>query len=534
MLCYGQRRDNPLPICAIYARVSTDHQGDSVEHQISLMTAYAQTQGPDWVIDERFIYRDDGKSGTSIVRREAVKRLIADARKGLFDVVLFKGISRFSRDIVDAVNMLRALRSARVRVISYEESYDSEQGDNDLIFQIHASVAEHEAKKIGIRTKLGHREAAKRGRWPKGVPPYGYMIDPKTKKLVPHPDQAPIIKQIFDMYVNKGVGMVTIAHYLNEHGIKTSTNRMWTQATLRPILTNEVYLGRIVYGKRRREKEFDPETSQSKAKIRLNDEDDIIRVDGTHPALIDEQTFHLAQQIIKSRRKGKAGGALYLLSGILRCSVCGDSMIAHVSYKTRVNGERIKTLRYACIRRRTLGSSVCNGREVLARIVEPLVLQQIRDELNSVEFTQLRSVIMSNLKQESNDEELLESVTRQIEDIEAQIVNANMKNAKGIIDDKTLSLMLRRLNDDKDKLEDLRLDLLARMRDNKENEKEVDAFIRAVRRFKKLDKINDENRSEANFILRQLVEYIVLDDDNHPIIEFKFNIANNQPVTEGI
>lgn len=513
-----------MPICAIYARVSTDHQGDSVDNQVSLMTAYAQHQGSDWVIDDRFIYRDDGKSGTSIVDREAVIKLVSDAQDGMFNVVLFKGISRFARDIVDAVNMLRALRSVKVRIISYEENFDSQQGDSDLIFQIHASVAEHESKKIGIRTKLGHRETAKRGRWAKGRPPFGYVIDSRTKKLVPHPDQAPVVKLVFDMYVNKGIGMVSIARYLNEHGIKTNFDGLWSQVTVRLLLRNEVYLGRIAYGIRRNDIEYDRKTHERKTVVSRNNDEDIIRVDGAHPELVDEYTYYLAQEISKSRRVNRTGGELYMLSGILKCANCGTGMISHTQNRKRADGRRVHELRYDCGKRRKYGKEQCDGSGYQAKYIEPLVLNNLKKELTSVDLTQLRNVVMLNLNGQSTNSEVLDSTTRQIKEIESQLINANMKNSKGIIDDKSLSVIMRELNIDKEKLEKFQVQLIAKIRNDDESEKQVDVFIRAIYRFLKLDKIDDDNRAEANAILRQLVDYIVVDDNKKVICKLKFNI----------
>jgi site-specific DNA recombinase len=512
-----------VPTCAIYARVSTDHQGDSVDHQISLMTAFAKQKGSDWIVDERFIYRDDGKSGTSIIYRPAVQRLIADAEKGFFDVVLFKGISRFARDIVDAVSMMRVLRSLNIRVVSFEEGFDSEQGDSEFLFNLHASLAEYESKKIGLRVKIGHIETAKRGQWAKGRAPFGYVINRKTKKLEPHPEQAPIVRMIFDMYVNQGYGMYSIAKYLNEHGIATNFGQKWTQVTIRLLLRNEVYIGRIIYGLRRHEKKYKPGSNAPITKVQMNDRENVIIVDNAHEPLVDKYTFRRAQEITKSRRIDRTDRGVHMLSGILRCPKCEVKMISHATSRKRADGTRYETMAYACRNRRKYGPEVCDAPNINGKKIERLVIQHLEDTFKNMDIEQLREIILDNLNLAANPIEILGITEKKIEDIEAQLVNANMKNMQGIMDDKTLATITKRLNAEKEKLEKLRIEIMSNMDDKQETEEQVDIFLRAVERFKRLEKIDDDNRVEARRILEEILDWVMYKDEEL-IVKFHFDI----------
>lgn len=527
-----------MPTCAIYARVSTDHQGDSVDHQISLLKAVARQYGSDWNVDDRFVYRDDGKSGTSIVHRHAMQRLLKDAERGLFSVVMFKGISRFARDVVDAVSMLRILRSLNVRVISFEESYDSSKsGDDDFIFTIHASVAEQESKKIGVRTKLGLREVAKKGQWPKGRAPYGFVIDPETKHLKPHPEQARVVQMVFDMYVNKGMGMVSIAKYLNAHNIRPNIKPHWSQVTVRLLLLNEAYIGRIVYGKRKIVKKYNPDNPSKPKTVNIINRhgEDVIVVDNAHPAIVDEFTFYAAQAIIKSRRKVRKRGDVHLLSGILKCSKCGDGMINNIRTRYLANRERKSYRYYCCTNRRKYGTTVCDGRTFPAAKIESAVLKGLRKMFNNLTLEEIRAQVMDDVRPtKMNPSDLLEHVERELEEIQRQIINANMKNTKGIIDDKTLSMILQELVSQQKELEDKRLELVAKMNDESDEEKQVDEFIRAVERFKRLDKVTEDNKTEAHLILSQIIKSIVVTDEGKPRVKLRYNVKpKNQPINQG-
>lgn len=519
-----------MPTCAIYARVSTDHQGDSVDHQITLMTAYAQSKGPDWTIDERHVYRDDGKSGTSIVHRTAVQRMIKHAEQKMFDVILFKGISRFARDIVDAVQMLRVLRSAGIRVISFEEGYDSGQGDSDLIFQIHASVAEHESKKIGLRTKLGHRETAKRGKWAKGRPPFGYLIG-ENKKLQLHPDQAPIVKQIYDMYVNQGCGMFSIAKYLNEHGIKTNFNQLWSQVTIRLLLQNEVYMGKIVYGIRRHEKKYVNGETEPTIVITRNKDEDIISVENAHATIVDEMTWRQAQEITKSRRVNRTGGETHLLSGILKCPNCGTSTVSHSSSRILKDGTKREYRFYKCGKRRKFGTAACSFHGIESESIEEEVIGTLNNEFEEYrnKIEDLRDIIMNNVQSKFDPVEVVRVLQRQIDDVDSQIVNANLKNAKGIINDSAFSIIVRELNNEKEKLENALIELSGQLMDKKEIEQQIDLFISYVNKFINLDKITNKNKFEARAILSQILEYVKI-KNGEPVIKLRFDIRTVESI----
>lgn len=141
-----------MPTCAINARVSDESllKGESIEHIISLCQEVARRRsietGEPWIVTHALTYVDGGITGTSLVKRAEVQRLLRDARVRKFDVVQFKGISRFARDTVDALVMLRSLLACGVRVVSMEENFDSQRDHAEFVFTIHSALARAESE----------------------------------------------------------------------------------------------------------------------------------------------------------------------------------------------------------------------------------------------------------------------------------------------------------------------------------------------------------------------------------------------------
>ncbi|GMA56456.1 hypothetical protein GCM10025858_09590 [Alicyclobacillus sacchari] len=260
-------------VCAIYARVSDESQvhGDSLDHQIAYAREYARRRASDaeevWVVPDELVYVDEGITGLSMVKRPAVLRLLEDARHGRFDVLLCKGISRFARDTVDALTMLRSLIACGVQVISIEENFDSHRDRAEFVFTIHSALAQAESEKTSVRVRLGAMQKARSGRW-NGRPPDGYRLNRETQRLEIDDEQALVIRQIFAMYL-AGFGCRAIAERLNQQGIVTANGKLWSQRRIARILQNPVYCGEIVYGRRTKRMRFRQGSRASSNAVRI-------------------------------------------------------------------------------------------------------------------------------------------------------------------------------------------------------------------------------------------------------------------------
>jgi site-specific DNA recombinase len=387
-----------VPICAIYARVSDEVQtrGESVDHQISFMREYARRRseesGETWETPEHLVYRDDGVTGTSMLKRANVLRLIEDAKQGVFDIVLFKGISRFARNTIDALLMLQTLKTCGVRVISFEENFDSLRDHTELIFTMHSAVAQYESEKTGIRVRIGNFEKARAGKWC-GAVPDGYRLDPDTKRLRVDPVRKWLIQRIFGEYL-AGKGFWSIAKDLNRDGILTKKGTPFSAKRIREIILNPVYAGDVVYGRREQKlvlpKDGDFLTRKKRTTYTANPTH-VAVCKNAHPAIIPRQLFERCQDLVRKRKMSPGRrGTVYLLSGFLYCA-CGSPMWG------KRNQDR---LYYVCKQRRSLPVS-CDLPSVRAEPLESLIFCHLKKELREHALhKELRTFLTNHHKEE--------------------------------------------------------------------------------------------------------------------------------------
>ncbi|GMA65304.1 recombinase family protein [Alicyclobacillus fastidiosus] len=373
-----------MPTCAIYARVSDESQlkGESIEHQISFCQEIARRRsietGEPWIVADALTYVDEGITGTSLVKRAEVQRLVRDARERKFDVVMFKGISRFARDTVDALVMLRTLLACGVRVVSIEENFDSQRDNAEFVFTIHSALAQAESEKTAVRVRMGAMQKAREGKW-NGPAPDGYILNPETKRLEIDPTYAPVIREIFSLYVN-GYGVRKVSSILNENGQRTKRGYLWTQRAIARILTNPVYVGDVAYGRRERKLVMPSEEdllARRKMTIWTKNTEQVIVCRDAHPPIVDRETFDKAAVLMAKRRTnpGRSGDLQLLSKGLLKCR-CGSSMVVH--YNTR--GTRY----YRCASQAERGRGFCNQPFIRADDVEALILDRVRADVADV------------------------------------------------------------------------------------------------------------------------------------------------------
>jgi len=320
-----------------------------------------------------------------MMNRPEVQRMLADARAGKFDAILFTAISRFSRDMSDAFSMKKRLeKTYGIRIISIEEGYDSaiEGRNEEMVFTVHAMMAAHKSQEMSKAIRRGLRQSAKRGRHIGNVTPFGYL---KTveKKLIPDPKSAPVVRDIFSMYLS-GMGSKTIAETLNARGIPTTSSMrckrdtLWQASTINVILHNEVYVGTIVAHKRTivQDLEYSRRTDSNVKRLQLRDEDDWVVIPHAHEPLIEESVFERTQDLfaLKTRNKGIKRNT-NLLAGLMNCATCGGRMIVTGSNK-RKSGKVYKYV--VCSKTRRISKSACENHSItkygdlLEAILEPL------------------------------------------------------------------------------------------------------------------------------------------------------------------
>ncbi len=193
-------------------------------------------------LDMYGLYVDEGISGKSLKKRENFNRMIEDAKKGLFTKILVKDISRFARNTLDFLGVIRELK--RHNVIIEFVTYNMTTMDSEFTLTILAAVAQEESAGLSRRVKFGKKQGAKNGRVPSSV--YGYdRVDKFT--LTPNSAEAAVVKRIFELYANCQTSSLQIARLLNEECVPTKRGgeNRWSQTVICGILKNPLYIGEV-------------------------------------------------------------------------------------------------------------------------------------------------------------------------------------------------------------------------------------------------------------------------------------------------
>lgn len=374
-----------------YTRVSTTMQidGYSLDAQKARMKAFADYNEYE-IAGE---YEDAGKSGKSIEGRADFNRMMDDIKSnkdGVAFVLVFK-LSRFGRNAADVLSTLQIMQDFGVNLICVEDGIDSSKDAGKLMISVLSAVAEIERENIRVQTMEGRIQKAREGRWNGGFAPYGYQL--VSGNLEINEEEAVAIRVIFEQYVNTDIGANGIAKYLENHGIKkmqrqNGKNPLFDAHLIRLILKNPVYCGKIAYGRRRTEK-----VHGTRNEYQLVEQDNYLIVDGKHDAIVSDDVWQAAQVKLLSQakkyehvNKGKEEHT-HLLSGIVKCPVCGAGMYGNKSIKRKKDGTKYKDFYYyGCKHRSMTRGHKCDYKK------------QIREELLDDAVTEVIVKLVSNSK----------------------------------------------------------------------------------------------------------------------------------------
>lgn len=341
-----------------YTRVSTAMQidGYSLDAQKSRMKAFAEYNDYEIVRE----YEDAGKSGKSIEGRVQFSQMMDDIKEGkdgVSYVLVFK-LSRFGRNAADVLSTLQIMQDFGVNLICVEDGIDSSKDAGKLMISVLSAVAEIERENIRVQTMEGRIQKAREGKWNGGFAPYGYQL--VDGKLEINEEEAVAIRVIFDQYVNTNIGSNGIAKYLENHGIRkiqrqNGKNPLFDAHLVRLILRNPVYCGKIAYGRRRTEK-----VHGTRNDYHLVEQENYLLVDGLHEAIVSEEIWQAAQVKLLAQakkyehvNKGK-DTRTHLLSGIVKCPVCGAGMYGNKCIKHKKDGTKYKDFYYYGCKHRTM------------------------------------------------------------------------------------------------------------------------------------------------------------------------------------
>lgn len=332
---------------AAYCRVSTDKsdQLNSLETQKEFFLEYTKRTGDNLIK----LYADEGISGTKIKNRKEFQRMLADAEKGLFDMVVVKDISRFARNTVDLLQSVRKLKALGIETQFLTANMTS-MGNSEFVLTIFGALAQEESANTSKRIKFGKKMNAEKGRVPNIVFGYDKTIGDYFNLSI-NENEAMAIRQIFQWYTEEGYGGSKIANMLNERGIKTKRGNNWSQNSVCRILTNEIYTGKIINGK---EEIADFLTGQRKEK----DESEWLVTIRPELRIIEDEVFDKAQDILKGRHDSfkithERQSNKYLFSTLIKCKECGWS------FRRTVRQYKNTYVRWVCSGHNGKGADSC-------------------------------------------------------------------------------------------------------------------------------------------------------------------------------
>ena len=521
----------------IYTRVSTEMQVDgfSLEGQKRELERLCEYEGMTIVK----VYEEKGKSGKSVEGRPEFQRMLEDIETGVVntDYVCVYKLSRFGRNASDILSTLERLKMYEVNLLSKEDNIDSADNSSKLIISLLGSLSEMERDNIIVQTMNGRKEKARQGGWNGGFAPYGYVLKDGELEIVP--EEAEIVKFIFNEFVYKDKGYSTISKLLNRKGIKkrkapNSTRQFddWASSAVKHILDNPTYMGKIAYGRR---------TKQLKKGTRNQYEtihnENYILVDGKHEAIIDEKTFELAKS--KRQETGKkfpeaTTDRIHLISGILRCPGCGSPMYGNKNRWKNKNGDIQTRFYYSCGHNKSCKGGECSANSVRAEWLEEKIALFIKDLVKNEEFAKsIKETIGNELDTEQFEKDLkaykgkLAQVTANKKRLETEIDNLPLDTPYR---DKKLVDKNARLDSLYDEIEELE----TLVKETEEKKKAVIENVLTLDRIYKIllnfDKIYDMlEETEKRDLLHSLIKRIEINKgdeiEKRTLKSIEFNFA---------
>ena len=335
---------------AVYARVSTEHEAqiNALENQLEWYKIECSRHS-DWEIVE--VYVDQGITGTQAQKRPEFLRMMEDARKDKFDLIITREVSRFARNTVDALSYTRQMKAMGVDVLFINDSINTAADDGELRLSLMSSMAQDESRKISERVKAGQKISRERHILYGNGNILGFRRENGT--YVPEPEQAETVRLIFQMYSSGEVGLQKIVAELYRLGrLDAGGHVSWDASKVSRVLHNATFKGCICYNK----SHSDGYLTQKR--IKNLDESSYIYVKGDFEPLVSEEMWERCQQILASRsarvidENGKKHKYMRntpksVWTAKLRCS-CGAGFI---QFKWRVNRDGAVIHGFQCYRR---------------------------------------------------------------------------------------------------------------------------------------------------------------------------------------
>jgi site-specific DNA recombinase len=356
----------------IYLRKSREEtEGALTNHKMTL-ESLCKKHGWSFIIKKEI-----GSSDTLKFRDVMLEILEDDIPSGIYSAIVVMDQDRLSRNTADSEHIKEILAQNDILVVEATENViDFNKETDEMVYDFKAFIAKQEFRLIKKRLKEGKKAGAIRGHWVNGKPPYGYIYNPKTKKLDIDKVTSEVVKSIFDDAYH-GLSTSEIAHKLNRKGVLSPKKTHWNNTTIQRMLHQEVYLGNTIFGKSSGSGHKNKKTTPLKVK----DKHDWIIVNNTHEPLVTQDMFdYIGQQLSRrykviATRKSKIAA----LSGLIKCGQCG----AGLYIQRKDNNENLVK---GCWKKDPFGNK-CNNKGVAESKIVEVIIEKIkwyRDDLAKI------------------------------------------------------------------------------------------------------------------------------------------------------
>lgn len=501
---------------ALYCRLSVDDGNFggsvSIETQKILLEQYCK----DHKITDYKFYCDDGCSGTNF-DRPSFKKMLSDIDEGKINLVIVKDLSRFGRNYVEAGMYVQRFTDSNIRFIAADDNYDSLVNSDDLLFPIKNVVNEMYARDVSKKTKAAKKAKARDGQFIGSKAPFGYKIDPNDRHhLIVDEPAAQVVKRIFRL-ASEGVGYNKMAKIFREEKLLTPIAYFnlnnpdyfksdywrkefdWHVTSIRAILNNEVYLGKLVYGKQRNK------SMKSKEKVR-NPKEDWIVVENCHEPIITQELWDTVHKILNAKHRPAKAGEVQMFAGLLYCSDCGHCLT--YSQKQRKDGSYHGA--YSCWMYKTHGKEYCASHYITFDTIYELVLIDIQRNLFQYRKNTDKFKSILSRKYQSDSQKQAEQITleyeqkqKRCEELDKIISRLYEDNVLGRIGDERYESMSQSYELEQVEIKKALPILKSKIDELKRQSDCADNFINVIKKYTIIDKLDAA-------ILNELIDKIVV------------------------
>ena len=379
---------------AAYCRVSTDEEDqlNSLETQMQYYTSKI-AENPNWTMVG--IYADEGITGTRADKRDKFMKLMRDCQKGKVDYILTKSTSRFARNTVDSLTWIRKLRAIGIGVYFEEQNLDSSKVENETLIGFFSVMAQSESESISGNVKWGIHKRMRNGTYAVQFNMLGYKRGDDGEPYI-IPEEAEVVREMFNRFLD-GASLGQLKDFLENKKVLTRRGKSeWSISVIRGMLSNEKYVGDILY-----QKTYRADCISKKVKVNRGEMTRYL-VSNNHAPIIDRDTFNLVQAELSRRtsknkkmdsaitEQGKYSGK-FALSELLICGSCGSA------YRRNSKVAKGKTTYYwRCVNRVEHGTKYCKDS---AGVEEKMLQESICRCLSKMleDSQEVYSLIQSNL-----------------------------------------------------------------------------------------------------------------------------------------